>query len=180
MKSILRTAAAGLAIASFGIASSASAATTDSATATAEILSTLSVQVVSTDNTLDFGSIADNGVTTTATVVVNAATEARTCAATLVCSGTANAPTFNITGLTGGRAAVSFASATVPLTLTGTVPTGMSGAMNVSSLTTNLTGNQVTLAAGLNPFRVGGTLTVNALQAPGVYTGAVLVDVAYN
>ena len=45
MKSILRTAAAGVAIASFGIASAASAATTDSATVTAEIVTALSVDV---------------------------------------------------------------------------------------------------------------------------------------
>ena len=52
MKAILRTAAAGVAIASFGIASAAAAATNDEAQVTAEILTALSVDVVAGDDTL--------------------------------------------------------------------------------------------------------------------------------
>lgn len=178
MKSILRTAAAGLAIASFGIASAASAAT-DTADVTAEILSTLTLNAVAADDTLDFGLIADNGLAASSTVAVSAA-GVRTCGANLICSGTVDAPTFEITGLTGSSVAVSFPSASIPLTYSGTVPTGMTGTMTVSAFTTSLVGNQVTLVAGVNPFTVGGTLTVNQLQAPGVYTGSVTVEVLYN
>ena len=178
MKSILRTTAAGLALASFGIASAASAAT-DTADVTAEILSTLTLTAVTGDDTLDFGMIADAGVVGTSTVAVDPA-GVRSCGANLTCSGTVDAPTFNITGLTGSQVAVSFPPAPIPLTYAGTIPTGMSGSMTVSSFTTSLVGNQAVLAAGLNPFTVGGTLTVNALQAPGVYTGAVTVEVLYN
>ena len=178
MKSILRTAAAGLALASFGVASSASAAT-DTADVTAEILSTLTVTADAADDTLDFGQIADAGLVGSSTVIVDPA-GVRNCGANLTCTGTADAPTFNITGLTGAHVEVSFPSATVALTYAGVLPTGMSGTMNVSDFTTSLASNQTVLAAGLNPFTIGGTLTVNPLQAPGVYTGAVTVEVLYN
>lgn len=179
MKSILRTAAAGAALVSAGFASMASAATTETADVTAEILSTLAIAVDASDDTLDFGQIADQGLTAASTVAVSAA-GARTCGANLACSGSVNAPSFNITGLTGALVAVSFSNAVEPLNYTGTLPTGMSGSMNVGTFTTSLTGNQVTLAAGNNPFTVGGTLTVSPLQAPGVYSGTVSVEVAYN
>lgn len=178
MQSILRSTAAGLAIASLGIASAASAAT-DTADVTAEILSTLAITAVTGDDTLDFGQIADAGLAGTSTVIVSAA-GVRTCGANLTCSGTVDAPTFDVTGLTGAQVAVSFPAASVPLTYSGTVPTGMTGTMTVSDFTTSLPGDQVTLVAGVNPFSIGGTLTVNPLQAPGVYTGAVTVEVQYN
>ena len=38
----------------------------------------------------------------------------------------------------------------------------------------------INLVAGNNPFTIGGTLTVNPMQAPGVYTGTVAVEVQYN
>jgi|SRR5690606_36755436 len=178
MKSILRTATVGLALASLGVASAASAAT-DTADVTAEILSTLTLTADAADDTLDFGQIADAGLVGTSTVTVDP-DGVRSCGANLTCSGTVDAPTFNIAGLTGAHVAVSFPSANVALTYAGAVPTGMSGSMNVSTFTTSLASNQTVLAAGLNPFTIGGTLTVNPLQAPGVYTGAVTVEVLYN
>ena len=164
--------------ASLGVASSASAATDATATVTAEILSTLAITVDPADNTLNFGSIADQGVVGSSTVVVSAA-GARTCGANLACSGAFNAPTFNIVGLTGSSVAVSLPASSI-LTYAGVVPTGMDSDLTVSTFTTNLPLNQMTLASGLNPFTVGGTLTVSPLQAPGVYTGAVMVSVQYN
>src|SRR5688500_10304967 len=82
MKSILRTAAAGLAIASFGIASAASAATED-AQVTANILSTLQLSLDPTDNTLNFADIADDGLTASSTVTVEP-DEDLTCGADLL------------------------------------------------------------------------------------------------
>src|SRR5688572_18458670 len=99
MKSILRNAAAGVAIATFGIASAASAATTDSADVTAEILTALSVDVDPNDDTLDFGTIADGGVAGPTNVTVDTDGVRTLCGAQLVCGGTTNAPTFNISGL---------------------------------------------------------------------------------
>jgi hypothetical protein len=178
MKSVLRYTAAGVALATFGFASAASAAT-DDAQVTAEILSTLQIVAVSGDDTLDFGQIADAGLVGTSTVAVSAA-GVRTCGGNLTCSGTVNAPSFNITGLTGSSVAVSFPSASITLTLAGAPPSGMSGTMSVGSFTTDLAANPFTLVAGNNPFAVGGTLTVSPLQAPGIYTGAVTVEVLYN
>lgn len=178
MKSILRTAAAGLAIASIGIASSASAQTSATATVRAEILSTLQVDVDPTDNVLNFGQIADTGVVGSSTLILSP-TAVPTCGANLNCLGPFNTPTFNIQGLTGSSVLVTLPANSV-LTFGGTVPTGMDGDMTVSAYTTNQAGNTLLLAAGLNPFSVGGTLTVSALQAPGIYTGSVTVNVEYN
>ncbi|HEY6817024.1 MAG TPA: DUF4402 domain-containing protein [Croceibacterium sp.] len=178
MKTVLRYTAAGVALATFGFASQASAAT-GSAQVRAEILSTLQVAAVTGDTTLDFGQIADSGLTASSTVTV-APTGALTCGTNLTCSGTANAPTFDITGLAGSSVAISFPSSTATLNYAGVIPTGMTGQMTVSALTTSSTGMTLAAGAGVNTFTIGGTLTVNQLQAPGVYTGAVSVQVLYN
>ncbi len=181
MKSVLRYTAVGLALASFGFASSASAATANAQVA-AEVLTTLQLRAVTTDNVLNFGTVTDAGLTGDSTVVVSPA-GAVSCGANLTCGGTANAPTFEISGFTGSTVVVSFPSATVPLARAGADLAGLDNDMNVSAFTTSLAGNQRTLVAGgftANPFTIGGTLTVSQLQAPGVYTGAVTVEVQYN
>jgi len=178
MKSVLRYTAAGVALATFGFASAASAAT-DDAQVTAEILSTLQIVAVTGDDTLDFGQIADAGLTGTSTVAVSAA-GVRSCGSNLACSGTVNAPSFTITGLTGSAVAVSFPAPTATLTLSGVAPSGMSGSMSVGTFNTDLASNPLTLTTGTATFAVGGTLTVNPLQAPGIYTGSVNVQVLYN
>ena len=61
MKSVLRYTAAGVALATFGFASAASAAT-DDAQVTAQILSTLAVNDVVGDNILNFGTVLDAGL----------------------------------------------------------------------------------------------------------------------
>jgi hypothetical protein len=57
-----------------------------------------------------------------------------------------------------------------------------SDTMTVSSFTTSLASNQVTLDAttGEASFTVGGSLAVAASQAAGVYNGTLEVNVAYN
>ena len=176
MKSVLRYTAAGVALATVGFASAAQAATAN-ADATAEILSTLQVTVVTTDRTLDFGDIADAGLAGTSTVVVDPA-GARTCGANLTCSGTTEAPTFNVSGLVGSTVNISFPNASAPLTYGGAVPTGMTGTMTVDTFTSSAA--SLSLVAGTGSFTIGGTLTVNPLKAPGVYTGSVAVEVLYN
>jgi hypothetical protein len=181
MKSILRYTAAGLALASLGFASNASAATA-SAQVAAEVLSTLQLRVVATDNTLNFGTVTDAGLTADSTVVVSPL-GAVACGTNLTCAGTANAPTFEISGFTGSTVVVSFPGGPVDLTRSGTALAGLDNDMQVSAFTTSLASNQRTLVAGgftANPFTIGGTLTVSQLQAPGVYTGAVSVEVQYN
>jgi len=182
MKAILRTAAAGVAIASFGIASAASAATNDDAQVTAEILTALSVDVVPGDDTLDFGTIADGGIVGATSVVVGSNGVRGACPALLQCGGTTDAPSFLITGLSGLPVDISVRNATESLNLpVGTVvPAGFAAAMTVSSFT--LSTNQITLngTAANDTFTVGGTLSVNPNQYPGIYSGTLTVDVAYN
>jgi hypothetical protein len=184
MKAILRTAAAGLAIATFGVASSASAATNDDAQVTAEILTALSVDVVAGDDTLDFGTIADGGIVGATNVVVSSAGVRGACPALLQCGGTTDAPTFRITGLSGLPVDISVRNATESLNLpVGTVvPAGFAAAMTVSAFTLSDANAQITLdgTAANDSFSVGGTLSVNPNQYPGVYSGTLTVDVAYN
>jgi uncharacterized oligopeptide transporter (OPT) family protein len=168
MKAILRTAACGLAIASFGIASSASAATNDEAQVTATILTALSVDVVPGDDTLNFGTIADGGIVAATNITVDTAgARVGACPALLQCGvGGYNAPTFEITGLTGLPVNITVRNATESLNLpVGTVvPAGFASAMTVSAFTRST--NQITLSAtpANNRFSVGGTLTVNPNQ----------------
>jgi len=178
MKSVLRYTAAGLALASFGFASAASAAT-GTAQATAEILTTLTVTASATDDTLDFGKISPTPTLVSNSSVTVAPNGTATCGVNLACSGTANAPTFNVNGLVNSVVAVSFPSSTASLVLvSGTAPSGFQGTMTVGAFTTSA--SSLTLAAGNNPFTVGGTLTVAPLQAPGVYAGTFNVQVLYN
>ena len=179
MKAILRTAAAGVAISSFGIASAASAATTDSAEVTAEILTALSVDVDPLDDTLNFGTIADGGIAGPTDLVVGTDGALVACPANLVCGGTTDAPTFNITGLTGMTVDVSFVNATETLNHTGVPPVGMLSTLQAGTFTNDLVGSSIVLD-GTDSFTVGGTLTVDTNQAPGVYVGSVSVSVVYN
>lgn len=178
MKAILRTAVAGVAIASFGFASAASAATTDSADVTAEILTALSVDVDPADDVLDFGTIADGGIAGATTVVVGNDGVRSFCGVNLVCGGTTDAPTFNITGLTGMTVDVTFTNATETLNYVGVPPVGFLSTLTAGTFDTNLAGNSI-LLDGTDSFTVGGTLTVNPNQAPGVYLGSLTVNVAY-
>ena len=126
---------------------------------------------------LNFGSITANGLVAPSTVVVSPA-DALTCGTNLTCTGTAAAPTFNVSGFADQTVAVSFPSATAQLNRSGGALGSMSVTMDVSAFTTSA--NTVTLTGGTGSVSIGGTLTVNPTQAPGVYTGAVNVQVEYN
>lgn len=172
MSKLLRYAAVGAVMASLGIASGAQAATQDSANVSATILSALSVAVDPNDNTLDFATIAPGA--SAATVVV-APDGSRTCAASLVCSGTTNAPTFNITGANNATVYIRFANATETLT------DATADTMSAGTFKTNLAADTATLdGTGKASFTVGGTLNVAASQPAGNYTGTLTVNVAYN
>src|SRR6187431_158456 len=137
MKSVLRYTAAGLALAAVGFASNASAAT-GSASATAEILSNLTVTASTTDGVLNFGSITDAGLTAASTVVVTPG-DVLTCGTNLTCTGTGAAPTFNVTGFAGTSVAVTFPNASTTLTRTGGALAGMVTTMSVGTFTTSAT-----------------------------------------
>ncbi len=171
MKAILRTAAAGLALASLGIASSASAAT-DTANAEAEILAALTLTVQSGDDLLDFGLIADNGAG--GTVDVAAGTDIPVCNGDLVCSGTGASPNFDLVGQSGLTVNISFTDPT---------PTITSGANSMIYALSSSAGSVVLAGVGgaaTGTFDVGGTLTVDPGQPAGVYTGTFAVVALYN
>ena len=167
MKSILRTTAAGLAIASLGIASAASAAT-DTATAEAEIIAALDVTLDTTRNTLDFGTIAESGAG--GTLMLTPA-GAATCGSGLVCAGTTETPNFDIDGEAAAAVNISLTSNNITLT---SGANSMGVALTLSAATLVLSGT------GTGTFDVGGTLTVGANQAVGTYTGSLEVNVVYN
>jgi hypothetical protein len=172
MSKLLRYAAVGAVVASLGIASGAQAATQDSANVSATILSALSVAVDPADNTLDFATIAPGA---SAASVVVAPDGSRTCPAALVCSGTTNAPTFNIVGAANATVYVRFNNASETLT------DAASDTMTASAFKTSLTADTATLSGtGTASFTVGGSLAVGASQPAGNYTGTLTVNVAYN
>lgn len=173
MKSILRTAAAGVALASFGFASAASAQTSASADVDAEILAALTIVIDGSANSLDFGTIAVGNIPANANLVLAPGATALTgCSVQVICGGSPVTPLFHVDGL---------AAELVDLTIPGSV-TLASGAnsLTVGALTSSL-GSQFALdGSGEASFRLGGTLTVAPNQAPGVYAGTVAVSVAYN
>jgi spore coat protein U-like protein len=188
MSKLLRYAAVGAALASFGVASGAQAATTAQANATAIILSSLSVRVDDSANTLSFGTIADSGIAADQTIDVSAGGVRGVCPAGLTCAGTITAPTFWVKGAASKAVNVSFVNASETLNYVGTAPTGFSNnTMSVGSFVTDAVNgavtNQLVLSATAGTetaFHVGGTLTVHPDQAPGTYQGTLTVSVAYN
>src|SRR5690606_41801513 len=98
MKSILRTAAAGVALASFGIASASSAQTSASASGEAEILAALTINLAAGDNVLDFGTVAIGNIGAPANLVLAPNDSLTGCSAQVICGGTPAAPTFEIDG----------------------------------------------------------------------------------
>lgn len=167
MRYSLRLALAGAAISALSFGSAAHAATTATATATAEVLSTLTVTA---DTPLNFGQIAANGA---GTVTVNADSSVAS-SATLISTGTRAPAGFTVTGTPGASVVVSLpASAT--LTRFGGTET-----MSISGFNTNpAAGFQLAAVTGAANFSVGGTLSVAAGQAAGVYNGTFSVSVEY-
>jgi len=172
MSKFVRYAVVGAAVASLGIASGAQAATSAQANASATILNSLAVAVSPTDNTLDFATIAPGASAGTVAVAPDGT---RTCAASVICTGTTNAPTFDITGAANATVYVRFNNATVTLT------DAASDTMTADTFATNLPSDTATLSAGgTASFTVGGSLHVGASQPAGSYTGQLGVNVAYN
>ncbi len=146
---------------------------TDTATgaATAEIIAPITLTHTSGD-ALDFGTIAVSG-TTGGTVTVPTSGAA-------VYTGVANVGTvagspdsFTVGGDTGRSVSISVTSNT---TLTGPAgATPMALTIDASAAPTS-----IAAAAASNLFNVGGTLTVNANQAVGSYTGSYVLTATYN
>ena len=164
MKKLITVLAAGSAMA---MGTTAANAATASATATAEILE--QVQIVNTAG-LNFGTIVpDATASDTVSVAANLA-GTRNCGS-LTCAGAASVSSaaFDVTGANG---------LTVDITL-GTLTSLSDGGTN--SMPISLSGSAATLAmtGSAVPLYVGGTITVAANQAAGVYTGNFDVTAEY-
>ena len=173
MSKILRYAAAGMAMASLGVASTANAATSDTADVTAEILTALSVAVDPADNTLDFGQIAP-GASAATIVVAPDGTMTGGCPTQVICAGSTNAPSFDVVGNPNALVYVTFTNASE------TLENAALDTMTVGTFTTDGSGSLTLDGAGVGEFTVGGSLTVAASQPAGVYPGTLEVNVAYN
>lgn len=177
MRNSIRFAAAALAIASFG--SAANAATTATGTATAEVLSTLTVTPTAD---LRFGQIAANGG---GTIVIPAdSAQAITTTGTLVSTGTRGEAAFTVVGNRGVRVQSSALTVTSNLTYQGTwnvLTQGARPSMALSALSSRWANNVDVLDAqtGQAVINVGGTLTVGANQEPGLYSGTFTFSVEY-
>jgi hypothetical protein len=165
-----RIGAAGVAlVAAMGMAGSANAATAN-ASATAQILEALTLDVQS-GSTLDFGVIAPNGA---GTVVVDAATGAANCSAALICTGTPSSVGFDVGGGANQNVGITLPTGAVTLNRVG------GGASMTIDTFTDDAGGSVTLdGSGDASFNVGATLTVGAAQMAGTYNGNFDVSVAY-
>ncbi|MCZ8171753.1 MAG: DUF4402 domain-containing protein [Brevundimonas sp.] len=167
MRNSLRLALAGAALSAVSFGSAAHAATSATANATAEVLSTLTLTA---DTPLNFGQIAAN---TGGSVTVNAdSTTAFT--GSVISTGTRAPAGFTVTGTPGASVVVSLpASAT--LTRTGGTET-----MSITNFNANPpAGFQLAPVTGSATFGVGGTLGVASGQAAGVYSGTFSVSVEY-
>jgi Mat/Ecp fimbriae major subunit len=161
-KNVLKAVIAGSLVTALGMGATSAHAATASATAKAKILR----QVTVTNTTdLQFGTIVSSP---TASTVVISTTGNRICGAGLVCSSTASAAGFNVTGTSGQIVSVSV-PASVNLT---------SGTFSMrADLSTSAT--SLTLANNAGTFSVGGTLNVAANQEDGDYLGTFSVTADY-
>lgn len=166
MRNSLRLAVVG-AVAAASFATSAQAATTATGTATAEVLSSLTVTATAD---LQFGQIAAN---TGGTVTVNADSTVASSGA-LISTGTRSPAAFDVVGSPNAMVVVSLPASPVDLTRSGGTET-----MSLGGFNTNPNGAFQLDASGNGAFNVGGTLSVASGQVPGAYSGTFVVSVEY-
>lgn len=180
MTKTIRFGAAGIAMfAALGL-STAAHADTATADATAEVLEAL---VLENDTALDFGAMVVSGAGT----VTLAADGSLDCTnANITCSGTTGVAGFSITQGTAGKAVtINLPTSTVELrhpsfsALSAGEHSIILGAFTSSENGTS--GPEVTLDGnGLGSFDVGGTITLDGTEVPGVYDGTFDVSVEYS
>ena len=155
---------AGTAVLALGLGTTTANAATQSGTATANIVSAITIQQTAG---LNFGTIVPAAAA--ANVSVDSA-GVRTCAASLTCSGTPAAGAFTATGTPSQGVTITTDAST-------TISSGGNN-MSVTAIAPS-TGTATLSAGGTASFTVGGTLNVNANQAAGVYSGNYNVNVNY-
>ncbi len=167
VKSRLRAAVGAVAL--VGVAAfTPSSAQAASATANATVDIVAAIAITKTVD-LDFGSVVPAAGADT--VIISSA-GARTCGATLTCTDTVAAASFDVTG--GANLAY-----TVTLPASASI-TGPGPAMTVDTFTDSISSAGTLSAGGAQTFTVGATLNVGASQVAGAYTGTFSVSVDYN
>lgn len=161
-----------------GGAMAQSTATTNDATANANVIAPITI---ANGLTLEFGNV----VAGAGTVTIAAATGNRTDSVPALTpggqKGTVRAATFNVAGEGTSTYAITLPSTDVTLSDgAGTPHTMTVNAFKVAGTGVDSLLNTGVLAAGVATLNVGATLNVAALQAPGAYTGTYSVTVAYN
>ena len=155
-----------------GFTSTTFAQATDVATATATIVTPISIAKTAD---MSFGNIAVSATSGGTVVLATAGTRSSTSGVTLpATAGTVSAAAFTVTGTGSFTYTITLPSS---VTLTHTNGTDQ---MTASSFTSNPSGTGA-LTSGTQSIAVGATLTVAAGQASGVYTsGNFNVTVNYN
>ncbi len=155
---------AGTAVLAVTLGATSAQAASDTAEARARVLRALTL----TNNTpLDFGAVV---AAAGAGTVQISALGARTCGGSLTCSGTVSAAEFDVTGGTSGEIVSINADPSVSL---------ISGLNNMTATLVESAPTVTLDGTGAASFTVGGTLTVAASQAEGVYVGTFNVTADY-
>lgn len=167
MTKMMKRALVGAALAAFGLQAGMAQAAPVTASATAKARILRQITVTNTSD-LDFGTVV---VGATASTVAVSAAGARTCGASLTCTGTTTSANFDISGSNnavvtiGGDNSVTLANGTG-----GTMTAALSRSASTLTLANSAIGGS---------FQVFGTLSVGASQADGAYTGTFNVNVDY-
>ena len=179
MTKTIRFGAAGIAMfAALGMGTAAHADTA-TADATAEILDAL---VLTNNTALDFGTMVVTGAGT----VTIAADGTVTCADPgVTCSGTTAVANFDVEGTANKAVTINLPTASVELQhpLFTALSAGEHSITldSFSSSENGTTGPEVTLdGLGEATFDVGGTITIDGTEVPGVYDGTFDVSVEYS
>lgn len=161
-----------LAIAIVGLAFSVNAFSQATATATASATIITPISISKTAD-MNFGNVAVSATVAGTVVLAPAGTRTSTAGVTLPASaGTVAAAAFTVTGSGSSTYAI-----TLP-TLAHTISSGGNN-MTVTSFTSTPSGTG-TLSSGTQDITVGATLNVSAAQAPGTYTSGTPFSVTVN
>lgn len=176
------------AILALGAMSSANAATDAAATANATIINPLTITETAA---LDFGSVGPDAVTAVQTVVLTPGGFISTTGGATALGGEV-VGSFDVTGestqtyVINGPASVSITDGTDTMTVNTfrfTSSNNGAGCTNSDAATCNLaplTLPGVAPGTGTDTLSVGGTLNLDNVQNPGVYSGAFPLEVIYN
>jgi len=177
MTKTIRFGAAGIALfAAMGMSNAAFAQTSATADARAEVLDSL---VLTNTAALDFGTMVVNGGGS----VDLAPDGTLDCGdPDIVCSGTSTVAAFDVEGTASKEVTINLPTADIELR-----HPGFAGGPNQDEFRIMLntfvssTGTTVMLdGAGQGSFNVGGTITLDAVQQAGIYTGTFDVTVEYS